>query len=144
MVSRIRVETIAAILVVSALGFAAKFYPGPGATWINHFGPASIAYEIFLMLVIFTVVPRRVAITPIAIAVCVVTCSLEFLQKWQPSWLQAARATFVGRTLLGHDFSWWDFPAYPVGCVLGWFVLRWIVARDENRRTNRPAKYHTG
>jgi hypothetical protein len=130
MPSTMRLRVVEALLVVAAFGFAMKFYPGPGRWWVNDWGPASVAYEVFFMLLVFLVVPRRGAVTPIAVGVCVTTCVLEFLQLWQPPWLQAIRSTFLGGALLGDTFSWYDLPAYVVGCVLGWFLLRWLVLRS--------------
>jgi len=125
----LRLQIVLALLAVTAFGLGAKFYPGPGRWWVNNFGPASVAYEVFFMLLALLVVPRRGAVTPIAVGVCVMTCILELLQLWQPPWLQAVRSGFLGGALLGNEFSWWDLPAYPIGCTLGWFLLRWIVRR---------------
>jgi len=131
MIWTVRLCTVAALPVVVACGLATKSYPGPGRWWVNDWGPASVAYEVLFMLLAFLVVPRREAITPIAVAVCAITCVLEFLQLWHPLWLQAARSTFPGRMLLGNAFSWWDLPAYPIGCILGWFLLRWLAGRSD-------------
>ena len=84
---------------------------------LNNFGPASVAYVAFFMLAAFLVVPRRSAATRIAVGVLLVTYILEFLQLWHPPRLQAIRSTFLGASLLGTSFSWWDFAAYVVG---GW------------------------
>ncbi len=130
---RVRVYTLAALLVVTVLAFATKFYPGPGHSWVNHWGPASVAYETFFMLLVFLAVPRRPAITPITVGVCATTCLLEFLQLWQPPWLQAVRGTFLGKALLGNAFSWWDLPAYPIGCLIGWFLLHWLASAGAAR-----------
>ncbi len=127
----LRFQSAAALVVATGLGFAMKYYPGPGRWWVNHWGPASVAYELFFMLLVFLLIPRRGAVTPIAVGVCVMTCVLEFLQLWQPPWLQAVRSTFLGKALLGDTFSWWDLPAYPVGCVAGWFLLQWLCARHD-------------
>ena len=128
----VRLRVLPALFVVAALGFAAKLYPGPGRWWVNDWGPASVAYEVFFMLLAFLLVPRRGAITPIAVAVCVTTCVLELVQLWQPAWLQALRSTFVGGALVGNSFSWWDLPAYPIGCLAGWLLLRWLVAMSDS------------
>ena len=119
-------------IVVAVFGLAAKLYPGPGRWWVNNFGPASVAYVVFFMLAAFLVVPRRSAVTRIAVGVLLVTCALEFLQLWHPAWLQAIRSTFLGASLLGTSFSWWDFPAYVVGAVVGWLFLRRIVSGPES------------
>lgn len=123
----VRLQIILALFAAGAFGLAMKFYPGPGRRWVNDWGPASVAYEIFFMLLVFLIVPRRGAITPIAVGVCATTCVLEVLQLWQPPWLQAVRSTFPGGALLGTSFSWWDLPAYPVGCILGWFLLHGLL-----------------
>jgi hypothetical protein len=128
----LRWRIVLALLAVTAFGLAMKFYPGPGRWWVNDFGPASVAYEVFFMLLVLLLVPRREAVTPIAVGVCVATCLLELLQLWQPPWLQAVRRQFFGAALLGTTFSWWDLPAYPIGCTLGWFLLRWLIRRSES------------
>jgi hypothetical protein len=56
----------------------------------------------------------------IAIVVLIATCAIEFLQLWQPAWLQALRRTLPGRLVLGTTFSWADFPPYVVGTLCGW------------------------
>ena len=71
------------------------------------------------MLAAFLVVSRPELATWIAAGVVLVTCGLEFLQLWHPPWLQAIRSTFLGASLLGTSFSWWDFPAYVVGAGVG-------------------------
>ena len=134
----IRLRIMLALLAVTVLGFAAKYYRGPGQSWVNNWGPASVAYEVFFMLLASLVVPRRRAITPIAVGVCAATCVLEFLQLCTPPWLQAARSTFLGKAFFGDSFSWWDLPAYPVGCLLGWLLLHWLIGRADSQR--RPGR----
>ncbi len=127
MATRIRLWTLGTLPIVTAAGFGLKSYRGPGHVWVNHWGPASVAYVIFWMLLLFLLLPQKSRIVPIAVVVCLLTCGIEFLQLWQPPWLQAMRGTFLGKCILGTSFSWWDFPAYPIGCVLGSGLLRLIV-----------------
>jgi hypothetical protein len=128
----LRLRLVVALPVVAVLSLGAKFYPGPGRWWVNNYGPASVGYEIFFMLLVFLIVPRPSAITPIAVGVCAATCVLEGLQLWQPPWLKTIRSTFLGGALLGGSFSWWDFPAYPAGCLLGWLLLRRLVGWSDS------------
>lgn len=134
----LRLRIILALPAVTALGLAMKFYRGPGDWWVNNWGPASVAYEIFFMLLVFLIVPRRGAITPIAVGVCAATCVLEVLQLWQPPWLQAVRSRFLGKMLLGDSFSWWDLPAYAIGCILGWLLLHWLLGRSDSGVQEKP------
>ena len=123
---RTRVVTSLAIGIVAVLGLGCKQYRGPGQNWVNNFGPASVCYEVFFVLIVFFVYPRRSAAAKIAVAVCLATCAIEFLQLYQADWLADIRATFIGRTLLGTSFSWWDLPAYPIGAFCGWLLVCWI------------------
>ncbi|CCQ63282.1 hypothetical protein CWATWH0401_1935 [Crocosphaera watsonii WH 0401] len=36
------------------------------------------------------------------------------------------RSHILGKLLLGTTFSWWDFPHYIIGCLLGWLWLKFI------------------
>jgi hypothetical protein len=72
------------------------------------------AFWIWLVLAAFPAVRPRTA----AWAVFSATCALEAAQAWHPPFLEALRATFAGRTLLGNSFSWLDFPHYAAGCLL--------------------------
>jgi hypothetical protein len=125
-ISPLRRRVVVALAVIVPLGFALKFYDGPGRWYLNNWG-ASFAYEWFFIALALLVAGRAIPLGRIATGVCVATCALEFLQLWTPGWLEAVRATFVGRSLLGNAFSWRDLPAYPVGCLLGWWLLgRWV------------------
>ena len=126
-VRAMRMRILASLAVFMVIGYALKFYRGPGDEWVNTMGPASIPYEIILILTAFFFAPRYENVLPIAIGVCIVTCLLEFLQLYTPPWLQAIRGTFLGRALLGNTFSWWDLPAYPVGCLAGYWYLLWLL-----------------
>ena len=60
---------------------------------------------------------------------CVIfTCFLEFAQLWNPPPLADFRRTRFGAALLGSSFVWNDFPAYFVGGLIGYIVLRSLVA----------------
>ena len=129
-----RTKALFVVPVVVIVGLGMKAYVGPAQWWLNNWG-ASFAYEIFFMLLLFAAFPGRAGATPIAVGVCVATCALEFLQLWEAPLLETARATVIGRSLLGHAFSWADLPAYPLGCFLGWLLLRSIAGPPE-----RPAR----
>ncbi len=142
-IAKRRLVASALVPLIIAFGLGCKFYRGVGSDWINNWGPASVAYEVLFMLLVFIVVPRSDAIVRIAIGVCVGTCLIEFLQLWKPGWLEAVRATLPGRLVLGNSFSWWDFPAYFVGCILGIFPLRgicWSAGEVENSKQDRSNK----
>ena len=126
-IGRTRWITLLLLVVVTLLGLGFRAYRGPLQNVVNHYGPASVCYAVFFILLIFFLFPRPAAILPIAIGVLVWTCLVEFSQHWHPPWLESIRATVAGRLLLGNSFSWWDFPAYPLGCFAGWSLCRLVV-----------------
>lgn len=128
-----RISLLVSLAIIVPFGLLTKFYAGPGRTWLND-SLGGIPYEIFWILLVALLWPRSKA-GAIALGVLVATCALEFLQLWQPPWLQAIRATLPGRLVLGNAFSWSDFPYYALGCGLGWLWLRALPSPD---RRDRP------
>lgn len=121
-----RLRVLVLLAVVVPLGFWTKAYTGNWQWWVNNWA-SSFCYEIFFVAGAYLVWPFPSWRIRIAVTVCLVTCTLEFLQLWQPGWLQAIRETFLGRSLLGNTFTWRDLPAYPLGSFLGWLVLKvWV------------------
>jgi hypothetical protein len=115
------------LLVVVPLGVASKFYGGPAQHWVrNHAGGILyVGFWILLVLMIRpTLSPRLAAVTVLGI-----TCLLEVLQLWHPPVLEAVRSTFIGHAFIGSTFSWWDFPNYVLGAVLGVLFARWARTR---------------
>jgi hypothetical protein len=121
-----RRRIVACLLITVPAGFGLKLYQGPGQDWVNNYA-AGVLYEIFWCLVLFFLWPRRRHIVRIALGVLVGTGLLEWIQLWHPWILEQVRASFLGRTLIGTTFSWWDFPHYALGCALGWRLMRRIV-----------------
>lgn len=119
---RVRTKTLLYLTFITVLGFGFKYYPGPGHYWFNNY-IAGVFYEIFWCLAIFLVFPKRENAFKIALLVFIITSLLEFLQLYNPPIIQAVRSTFVGRTLIGTTFSWWDFLYYGVGCVGGYIMV---------------------
>jgi hypothetical protein len=124
--------TIISMLIVVAMGFLFKFYNGFAAQWFNNYG-AAVFYEIFWCLFGFLLVSHK-AVRQIPLWVFGVTCGLEFLQLWHPPILEQIRSTFLGRTLIGNTFSWWDFPHYVLGCFLGWLWLQQLEVRGNAKK----------
>lgn len=120
----VHVKLILLLLLITILGFTAKYYPYAGSFWINNY-LAGLFYEIFWCIVIALFL-HRVKTIRISMGVLIVTCALEFLQLWHPPFLTQFRSTFIGRTLIGTSFSWVDFPFYFLGCAIGWFLIEKI------------------
>ncbi|MCP4252717.1 MAG: DUF2809 domain-containing protein [Candidatus Scalindua sp.] len=117
-----RLYSFILLLIVTPLGFASKFYSGPGAWWFNNYA-GGILYEMFWCFLTTLLFPCASAFW-IACLVLGITCTLEFLQLWHTLFLESIRSTFIGRTLIGTTFAWWDFPHYFIGCFASWFIIR--------------------
>ena len=124
-VRQLRLLTFISLLIITPLGFLTKFYAGPAHQWFNDYA-AGVLYEIFWCLAAFWLIPKRKAIASIPMWVFGITCALEILQLWKTPILQWLRSSLAGRLLLGTTFSWWDFPHYAAGCLIGWLWLRLI------------------
>ena len=112
-----------ALLLVALvpLGLATKSYAGPGADWVQaHLG--GTAYVMFWIVLLGVVRPSARPLS-VALAVALLTSGVEALQLVSAPALDVIRSTPVGRVLLGRTFSWWDFPYYGLGALLGWLAL---------------------
>ena len=127
--SSIQTRVVLSLLVVTPLGFAFKFYSGPGNGWFNDYG-AGVVYEIFWILLASLFFPSKRSANVIPVYVLVLTCILEFLQLWHPPFLEVIRSFFLGSALIGTTFVWWDFPHYVFGCLTGWIWLRLLFRRE--------------
>lgn len=120
-IRKFRIILLICLVFLVPIGLASKYYRGPLEWWVNDFS-GDILYESFWILLVVLIWPEE-SPAKVAFGVFVVTSLIEVLQLWQPPFLQAIRATFIGRTLLGTTFVWWDFPHYFLGCVLTWLGL---------------------
>ena len=120
-VSYKRFWTFILIFIIVPIGFYSKFYSGPGKDWINN-SLGGILYEIFWCLFIFLFL-IKIKIWKIAVSVFIATCILEVMQLWHPQSLEYIRSFFLGRTLIGTSFSWFDFIYYFIGSIIGYVLL---------------------
>lgn len=118
---RYRLILLISMIVIVPLGYIIRFSQADQGGFGDFFG--SVAYEIFWILLVVFCFPK-LSVMKVAIAVCLATCAIEFLQLWTPPFLQVIRATLPGRLVLGNTFLWADFPAYFGGSFLGWLSVR--------------------
>ncbi|OKH30294.1 hypothetical protein NIES2101_42525 [Calothrix sp. HK-06] len=120
-----RVALLISIIFIVPLGYFVRFAQEFGYPELYDF-LGSVAYEIFWILLVAFIYPKASPLWT-AVGVCVATCGIEFLQLWKPPFLEAARATLVGRLVLGNTFVWSDFISYFFGSFAGWIWMRWLV-----------------
>ena len=121
----IRKYILISLLIITPLGFLCKIYTGPAQFWVQNYA-VGILYVIFWCFIIFLFIPNIKFLTQIVLLVFFVTGILEILQLWHPPFLEFIRSFFIGRTLLGTSFSWWDFPHYAIGCIAAWLWVNFL------------------
>jgi hypothetical protein len=117
-----KLRLLACLAFVTALGFALKYYRGCYRQLLND-SLAGVAYVIFWCLLL-KLVFNKSSNTWIVALVVFVTCCLEFMQLWQPSFLQVLRAYWLGKTLLGTTFNYADIPFYFLGGIIALIILK--------------------
>ncbi len=139
------IRIVISLIILIPVGFYTKWYNYPFASWIRA-SSGGVFYEIFWCLLIFLF--SRIRPTIIALSVLLATCCLEFLQLWHPPVLEWLRSFFIGRTILGTTFDWWDFPYYFIGSGIGWLwmkalcpeVVFWRKVQDQFRSQKKRKK----
>lgn len=129
-VVRFRIAVLISLIIILPFGYIMRFY-GPTPEWLND-SLGSIAYQIFWILLIALLFPQASPLWT-AVGVCLASCVVEFLQLWHPPFLEAMRATFLGRLVLGNTFIWSDFPSYFLGSILGWVWMRSLLQSVKRR-----------
>jgi Protein of unknown function (DUF2809) len=127
--STYQVQLCASAIALIPLGYWVRFY-GFGLSALND-ALGSITYEMFWITLGLACYPK---VSPLKMSsgVFLLTCGLEFLQLWQPPFLQSLRATLPGRLVLGNTFSGSDFPAYGIGSLLGYIWVRFLAKITRN------------
>ena len=120
------------LAALAPLGLATKAYRGPADQWVRG-SAGGVLYVMFFVLLIGLIRPTPRALAVAAPIVFAATCLIEATQLWNPPPLESVRGTFLGRTLIGSQFSWSDFPHYALGAALGWAAGRAIVWRVDDR-----------
>lgn len=116
-------------IVITILGFASKFYTGPYRHFFND-KLAGMFYVIFwTLLAAFFVSLKRTSL--IVTVVFLVTCGLEWTQHYSNPVLEMIRSTFIGRSIIGSTFSWYDYPFYLAGAIISWLLLQRVYRKTE-------------
>ncbi len=122
MILRTRLYALAAVLLLTPIGFYTKFYHGPGYVWVNSYA-GDIFYPMFWFFVLIFIRPR---ISPVKAAMIVFIFStvIEFSQLLSFPILEQIRGTFIGRTVIGVRFVPADIVYYAAGCLLAFGLYK--------------------
>lgn len=108
-------------LGVVTFGLASLFYTGPYAIWIRQ-DLSCVLHTIGLAFSMALVVPRARVSSLILVALSM-SCALEFLQLWHPTFLEVLRTQPLGRLVVGSAFYWSDFAGYAIGGAVAFGLL---------------------
>jgi hypothetical protein len=114
---RSRWRYAAAVAATIAAGLASRRYAAQLPWWLaKNAGDALYATMVFWGLGL--VVPRA-RTASIALAAAAVCFAIELAQLYQAPWIDAVRATTLGRLVLGQGFHALDLVCYAIGAGLG-------------------------
>mgnify|MGYP006299700179 FL=1 len=122
--TKYRVGILFALIFIVPLGLYSKLYHGYAHTWVNN-RLGGVFYEIFWCLCLAFFYSKWKP-WKIGLIILSITVALEFLQLWHPPFLELLRGNFIGVTVLGNSFSWYDIPYYFIGSYLGIVLLQFI------------------
>lgn len=101
--------------IAAALGVLGKHWVGPGATIAVGQG------EDFFGTIFLLLAPRvfflRTALWKIAVPILTVLLAIELSQLSSAPLLEAARAHWLGRRIVGTTFEWFDLLAYTLATI---------------------------
>ncbi|MCG8696441.1 MAG: DUF2809 domain-containing protein [Bacteroidales bacterium] len=113
------------LIIVAIIGLATKFYPGPAYHFVNN-KLSSIPYILFFCVAVLLFWPRIPLLRNVIIVVGV-TCIVEFTQLYNADWIEYLRSFLIVRLLIGNSFSPTDFIMYPLGGLVSYFVIKYIM-----------------
>ena len=113
---------LALAVVAAGLFWRSGLIPLP--QWLsNNGGDALWALMVFVG---FGFLLPRASTLVLALLALTFAWGVEFSQLYHAPWIDAVRATILGKLVLGTTFNWPDLPAYAVGIALGaWVEWRW-------------------
>jgi glycopeptide antibiotics resistance protein len=117
-------------ILLPPIGYVIRFSPVLPEWFRNLWG--NVAYEMLWIFVALSIAPK-LRPKAVAVAVCLITFVIEFLQLWHHPVLEAARSTLPGRLILASGFDPIDLLQYVLGSAIGWWwasrLRQWFAAR---------------
>ncbi|MBN1598049.1 MAG: DUF2809 domain-containing protein [Bacteroidales bacterium] len=108
------------LIIITILGFVSKLYKGPLEQTIND-KLAGLFYVVFWSLLTGLFISKKEI--KIVTVVLVITILLEFFQLYSNPFLAIIRSSYLGRAIIGSQFSWLDFPFYTTGAFISLLIL---------------------
>jgi hypothetical protein len=111
---------VASVLV----GYYLRFYQGPAQAWVHRFsgGLLSVCFWSFLLSLFLPDLRAKV----LAVTITAFACGVELSLLIHQPMVTYLRGAFIGRSMVGPPFAWFDLAAYLVGGLLAYAGLRWI------------------
>jgi hypothetical protein len=117
----------ALVLLVIPIGLLSRRFPHWLPAALGQY-PGDALWALMVFLGLGLLFPRATTVA-LATASLGFSFAVEFSQLYHVPWLDAVRATRIGRLALGHGFLWADLVAYTVGVLVGAMTERLLMRR---------------
>lgn len=115
--TRNRAWLLVAVLLVIALGLASRRFPAFVPDFLGKY-PGDALWALMVFFGWAFIMPHA-STARLGLLALITSFTVEFLQLYQASWINAIRSTTPGHLVLGSTFAWGDLTAYCAGVVSG-------------------------
>jgi hypothetical protein len=119
-----RLWSLLLLIVVVLAGYYLRYYHGPMQDWVHRLSGSLLAV-CFWAFLLYLFLPSLRAM-PLAVTVCSFACAVELSLLIPQPLVTYVRGAFIGRSVVGPPFAWYDLAAYLAGGLAAFGGLRWI------------------
>jgi hypothetical protein len=119
-----RLWSLLLLMIVVLAGYYLRFYRGPLQDWVHRLN-GSLLVVCFWAFLLYLFVPSLRA-GSLAVTICGFACAVELSLLVPQPMITYVRGAFIGRSVVGPPFAWYDLAAYLAGGLVAYGGLRWI------------------
>jgi hypothetical protein len=119
-----RLWSLLLLIAVILAGYYLRYYHGPQQDWVHRLS-GSLLIVCFWVFLLFLFLPSLRAMS-LAVTVCCFACAVELSLLIPQPLVTYVRGAFIGRSVVGPPFAWYDLAAYLAGGLTAFVGLRWI------------------
>jgi hypothetical protein len=119
-----RLWSLILLILVILAGYYLRYYHGPMQDWVHRLS-GSLLVVCFWALLLYLFLPSLRPMS-LAVTVCSFACAVELSLLIHQPLVTYVRGAFIGRSVVGPPFAWFDLAAYLAGGLVVYGGLRWI------------------
>jgi hypothetical protein len=112
------------LIAVVLAGYYLRYYHGPLQNWVHRLS-GSLLVVCFWAFLLYLFLPGLRA-KSLAVTICGCACVVELSLLIPQPVVTYVRGAFIGRSVVGPPFAWYDLAAYLAGGLIAYGGLRWI------------------